>query len=212
MIIAPDELFALKEALWSGERFADYQYDIVESVCSTPITVVPAGNKMGKGYITGFICIGCFIICQVRDIGCRIVTTSVEGDHLKVLWGEIGRFATSASVPLLKTPKNPDGLLVMNHQEIKRSSEEEVEEKNVLHYLRGLVYDKPEKLQGHHAEFTLFVGDEASGLEDAAYSAAQGWAKRVLFIGNTLPCSNFFYRAVEGDPATGDPGGDLVAA
>jgi len=79
----------------------------------------------------------------------------------------------------------------------------EREAKNPLNYLVGRVSQKGEGLAGHHAEFTMFVGDEASGLDNEAYQAAQGWAKYMLIIGNPNPTRNFFYRAVTA--------GDLLA-
>ena len=69
---------------------------------------------------------------------------------------------------------------------------------------------KGEGLSGHHAGdgFTLFVADECSGMADIAFSKASEWADHMLLIGNPYQCSNYFYRAIKGDPATGDPGGD----
>lgn len=123
---------------------------------------------------------------------CRIVTTSVAEHHLKVLWGEIGRFVTTSAIPLLADKGGP---LVMNYQEIRWAWERDA--KNPLNYLVGRVSEKGEGLAGHHAAYTLLAGDEASGLSDTCYEMGQGWAKRFLLFGNPNNTNNFFRRGIE---------------
>ena len=71
------------------------------------------------------------------------------------------------------------------------------DQKKPYNYLVGMVYDDPEKMAGHHADWTLFIGDESSGLDDKSYEMAQGWAKHMLLIGNCNPCANFFKRGIQ---------------
>lgn len=69
-----------------------------------------------------------------------------------------------------------------------------------ISYVRGMVSERGEGLQGHHAEHTLAVVDEGSASEDAVYNAITTWAKRILVIGNPLPPvggANYFYKAVK---------------
>ncbi len=139
------------------------------------------------------------IRCIKAGLTFRIITTSVAEHHLDVLWGEIGRFVMTAKYPLLHKHGGP---LVMHSMELRRA--EEWKEHNPLSYVQGKVSAKGEGLAGHHADYTLFVGDEASGLDDVAYEMAQGWANRMLIFGNPNPCSNFFKHGVKA--------GDLVAA
>jgi hypothetical protein len=97
--------------------------------------------------------------------------------------------------PLLMRKGGP---LAMNHMEIRRA--DEFLAKNPINYLVGRVSERGEGLAGHHADVTLFVADEASGVSDVAYEMAQGWAKRMLIIGNPNVCDNFFKKGVtEGD-------------
>ena len=202
MIIDPDHVLSMKGDLWPDVWFYKKQVEVIDSTFTCPETYVVAGNQLGKDFVAAFIVVAAFLICLGRKITCRIVTTSVAEHHLKGLWGEISRFVTSARRPLLyDSLKNPSAVLVMNYQEIRRAEEREA--KNPLNYLVGRVSQKDEGLAGHHAEFTMFVGDEASGLDDAAYEAAQGWAKHMLIFGNPNPTRNFFYRAVKA--------GDLLA-
>lgn len=201
MIISPDELFLLKEALWPDVTFYSKQVEVIESTVTNDETYVTAGNELGKDFVAGFIALGCFILCALRGISCRIVTTSVAEHHLKVLWGEIGRFAATAKVRLIHESEDKPGPLVINYQEIRRSEERAA--KNPLNYLAGRVSAKGEGLAGHHAEFTMLLVDEASGVDDIAYQMGQGWMKHFLAIGNPNPCNNFFRQGVKG--------GDLLA-
>lgn len=78
-----------------------------------------------------------------------------------------------------------------------------------LSYIIGRVAAKGEGMLGHHAypekwdgvtPHTLFLCDEASGIDDITMERGETWAHRILVIGNPFPCSNFFYRWVkEGD-------------
>ena len=90
---------------------------------------------------------------------------------------------------------------IMNYLELRKASEGKV--KNPLSYLVGRVSEHGEGLAGHHATVTLAVADEASGCSDEAYQMFQGWAKRMLFIGNPNQCENFFKKGVKA--------GDLIA-
>ena len=197
-IFGINDVLVLKEALWPHVTFYDRQVEIIDSVCRNDETYVPAGNKLGKDFVAAFIALSSFVICQAKDRTCRILTTSVAQHHLDVLWGEIGGFLSSSRVPLLSQQGGP---LAVNSQEVRRV--EEMYAKNPLNYLVGKVSAKGEGMAGHHAEHTLIIGDEASGLDDDVYKAAQGWGKRMLWIGNTNPCTNF-YRA-------GCDAGDLFA-
>ena len=185
---------------FGGNMFYKEQVDTIYSVVDNPETVVVAGNKLGKDFTAGFICVWAFLASIKAGLRCRIITTSVAEDHLGVLWAEIGRFVTSCKYNLIYHPtSNPRGPIVLNFQEIKRADEQH--NKNPDSYCWGLVAEGGmEKLAGHHAGdgITLLVMDEASGLSDLAYEKGQGWAKRILMFGNPHPCQNMFRRAVKG--------------
>lgn len=182
----------IKDALWPHVDFYDKQWEIIDSVEQNVETYVPAGNKLGKDFVTAFIVLVTFLKALKLGKTCRIVTTSVKEEHLDVLWGEVGRFVTTAEYPLLATKGGP---LVMNNLEIRRVNERD--SKNPLNYLKGMVAGSDmDAFAGHHADVTLAVGDEGSGLDDLVYNKFQGWAKRMLFIGNTNQCTNFFYRNI----------------
>lgn len=190
---------ALNEALWPGAYFYDKQQEVIYSVERNVETHVVAANKTGKDWIAANVVLNMFLRALKEGKTCRIVTTSVKEEHLDVLWGEIGRWVATASAPLTA---NRGGPLVVNNLEIRRANEPDP--KNPLSYLKGMVAGEDmDAFAGHHAEVTLAVGDEASGLKDLMHNKFQGWAKRFLYFGNPNPTNNFWRKAIEQ--------GDMVA-
>ncbi len=190
----------LKNALWPDVYFYDKQIEIIESVERNNETYVTAGNKLGKDYVAAFICLSSFLLYEEV----RILTTSVEDRHLGVLWDEIGRFIGMSKFPL---DHRKNGPLIINDRLIRKvyTSGPKKGERVPVSYMRGIVCEDPEKMAGHHAkDFTMAVVDEASSLDDKIYEQFQGWAKRMLFIGNPNPCNNQFKKAVKA--------GDVLAA
>lgn len=191
---------AFKARFWPHVTFYDKQLEIIQSVVDNDETYVPAGNMLGKDFVAGFLALWHFFAHRES----RVVTTSVSDDHLNVLWGEIGRFLDTSVVPLKSTEGGP---LVVNHQMIRKIISGEV---NRYQYLKGKVSAKGESMQGHHAERTLFILDEASGIEDIAFTMGNSWSGgrggRKLILGNPHPCNNFFYYGVKGSDVRRDSG------
>lgn len=184
---------AFKNQLWPEVTFYDKQWEVIFSVHCNDETLVPAGNQLGKDFVAGFIVLWFFLTRHPV----RVVTTSVKDDHLRVLWGEIGRFINTCRVPLRAERGGP---LVVNHRELRKVLDGV---RCPISYAIGMVSENPEGLAGHHAANTLLVLDEASGVPQQAYDQGRTWAKRVLAISNCNPCDNFFKEGVEA--------GDLVA-
>lgn len=182
--------FLFKEMCWPNVKFYDKQIEIVQSVVENDETYVPAGNMLGKDFIAGFICIWAFLAHPV----CRIVTTSVKDDHLRVLWGEIGRFIQTSKYSF-------DKVLNIKHRDIRKVvNGVECE----ISYLLGMVSEKGEGMAGHHAPYSMQVIDEASGVDNLVYTQGDTWAKRKLIFGNCNECPpTHFFRA-------GIAGGDLL--
>jgi hypothetical protein len=200
----------LGRKLWPQYGFFDKQREMIYSVRDSVETVVVAANQVGKDFTAGYIALTFFLaphlyfpLEYVRQIDAqpgtywqkhtrRVVTTSVADHHLKVLWGEIGRWITSCRMPLISKDGGP---LVVNHHEIRFVQESHA--KHPMSYLVGQVSKEGEGMAGHHAAYTLLIGDESSGLKNEVKEQADGWAKRFLLFGNPNPCDNFFKKAVE---------------
>lgn len=187
--------FVFGQVMWPDVRFYRQQRETIASVWQNDETLVVAGNMLGKDYVAGFIALVYFLLHQP----CRVITTSVKDDHLRVLWGEIMRYVQTAKYPLAQ---KDGGNLVINHRDIRKANAEG--ELDPISYLRGMVSEKGEGMAGHHAAFTLGIIDEASGVDDLVYTQMDTWAKKKLIFGNPNPTTNFFYKGVRG--------GDLKAS
>lgn len=187
--------FTLKEMFWPDVYFYREQREVIQSVVDNPETFCVAGNVLGKDFVTAFIMLWFFL---TRD-PCRIVATSVDNDQLEgVLWGEINHFIEIAKHPL---DSKRGGPLEINHLHIRKIRANG--KRSPKSYLRLRVAKRGEGMLGHHLPrhwglpWTMFVSDEASGVEDISFDRADTWAHRKLIIGNPFPCQNFFYRGVE---------------
>lgn len=213
MTTALRRILAFGRVLWPGVRFYDKQRDMIGSVAEDAETYVVAGNKLGKDFAAAFVGLTFFLEPRlyfpddyVREVESwrqpgmpdhlvhtrRIVATSVKEKHLMVLWGEMGRLITTAAQPLLDLDGGP---LTVNAFELRLKEEADV--KKPINYMIGQVAQQGESMAGHHAAYTMFMADEASGLWDENYKQAQGWAKRMLIWSNPNPTTNFLYRAVK---------------
>lgn len=124
----------------------------------------------------------------------RIVTTSVKDDHLRVLWGEIGRFIQTSKHPLEVKEGGP---FIVNHRDVRKMV---CGQRCEISYLRGMVSERGEGMAGHHAAYTLCIIDEASGVDDMVYTQQATWARKLLAIGNPNPPgagNQFFFKAVK---------------
>lgn len=197
----------LAKLLWPEVTFYREQKEIIYSVVENGETFVTAGNMLGKDFVAGFITLWFFLTREP----CRVVTTSVDGPQLEgVLWGEIRRFIQTSRYELDRSRGGP---LIVNHLHLRKVLQSGRRKGKVcgLSYCIGRVAARGEGMLGHHVAEegddvprTLFVADEASGVEDLSYDRADTWAKRKLVIGNPYPCNNFFYKGVKGGDLTPD--------
>lgn len=207
-----DDPLKIIRVLWPATKFSREQEQILYSVWYNFETDVKAANMMGKDYIASFAIVAGF----VTRWPCRIVTTSADSRHLVVLWAEIHNRINSSRIPLRVEQGGP---LTVLQQELWSCYE--MNPKNPRDpgsYVISLVADDNNvaKMGGHHLPEdpkwlwrNMFVGDEASGLEDNRIEVAKGWCQRLFLFGNTWECSNYFRRAFEGRPGTDEAGGDV---
>jgi hypothetical protein len=173
----------LKEALWPSVYFYDKQQEVIYSVRDNDETYCVAGHQLGKDFVAGFIVLWFFL--AHKEV--RIITTSVKDDHLRVLWGEIGRYVETARTDSVFGPlrAKDGGCLITKHREMRKLVTNQgrlVECK--ISYALGMVSEKGEGLAGHHAASTLLVVDEGSGVDAGVLDRCSSWAKRTLCISN----------------------------
>lgn len=185
---------------WPAVRFAPYQCATIQSVVDNTETFLVSAHKMGKDFVAGFLCVWFYVVHDEV----RVVTTSVKDDHLRVLWGEIGRFLDTASNPWDRDTqgvlyRSKGGILVPKHRDISKLKPDGTVCK--ISYLKGMVSERGEGMAGHHATHTFFVIDEASGVDPMVYERGTSWSKRRLIFGNPYPPqggpNHFFQKAAE---------------
>lgn len=217
-----DDPVAFCKVMWPNEHLYDKQREVMESVRDNDETHCVGCNMSGKDFAAGKIALWFFL----TRTPCRVVTTSVDGTQLEgVLWGEIRNAIQTAAVSMDSTKGGP---LLINHLHLRKMlrgngyvNMTRADKKSAVHgpqvcgisYCIGRVAAKGEGMLGHHvAEIgdgiprTLFIADEASGVDDVSYERAGTWARRILAIGNAYQPAggtNFFKKAVEA--------GDLLA-
>ena len=176
--------------VWPTYTLYDKQVEIMRSVVENDETIVPAGNQLGKDFITGMIVVWWF--CS--RLPAKIVTIAPGQTQLEtVLWGEIRRFLRDAAVPLPIKYNHLDCKYILSNGELDAQSR-----------MLGIATNKAENVQGQHLArgpngepTTLAVFDEASGVDSIFYDGCDAWSHRRLIIGNPLPCTNFFFTGVE---------------
>lgn len=176
---------------WPDVKLYDKQQEIMYSVRDNDETFVPAGNMLGKDFVSALITLWFF--CS-RSPSIVITSSSGQSQLKSVLWGEMSSFLATTEYRLP---------IVVNDMWLRQVDSRGAVVSGKC-YVRGIVTDSEENLQGHHLSWgpnrlprALAIFDEASSIDDRYYNAVDTWAHRKLIIGNPLPCSNIFYRAVK---------------
>lgn len=162
------------------------QLEIVQSVRDNPRTAVRSANGVGKTAIAARTVLW-FLAAYPRSV---VVTTAPTWNQVeKQLWREMAVafeharefFLTLGQPEIFKT----DLLIAPDW------------------YATGISTEKPERFSGFHSPHILLVVDEASGVADTIFEAAEGFLTshnaRVLLISNPTQLSGEFYRAFHRD-------------
>jgi hypothetical protein len=190
-VIATPELRRIRarmrtDACWKAQHIFGFtpwskQREILESVRRNPRTAVRSSHGTGKTATAARVVLDW--ITEGRGI---VVTTAptwhqVEGQ----LWKEIATAVRQSVIPV-------GGKLTSTRLEIA---------KDWVAY--GLSTDQPERFQGEHSPRLLLVVDEASGVDEAIFQAAQGYltaeGSSVLLLGNPTRMSGTFFKAFQTD-------------
>lgn len=164
----------LKYHAWSKQR------QILDSVRKHKRTAVRSCHGVGKT-ATAAVAVLEFML----EGPCRVVTTAPTWAQVEqLLWREIAMRH--------KNIQPAFGTLFKTSLEVAPDW-----------FALGLSTDTPERFQGHHANRMLLVVDEASGVDESIYNAAEGFltaeGARILLIGNPTRTTGTFYRAFKPD-------------
>lgn len=186
--VVRDDWRRFSKWLWPAVVWSPDQASMIQSFEDNRQTFVVAANEQGKDFAAAFCAVRRFLTRRE----CRGVITSVAGNHLGILWGEIERFIYTSRIPLTVDRGGP--LEVLNREIYKVKNGKRCP----ISYIKAMVAEEETKMAGHHAAHTFFMGDEASGLKDGYFSQALGWADKFLIFGNANPCQNFYRKAIKG--------------
>ena len=161
----------LNSKWWTKQR------EVMRSVATNRRVIVKSANGVGKTYVAADLCIW-YLLTHPNSI---VLTTAPTLRQVRnLLWEEIGRRLLGANVKLPVTC----GLMRMQVAE--------------GWFAMGLTADEGVSFQGFHAENLLIIMDEASGISDRIWDAAEGVAvgkqNKILAIGNPLDASGRFYE------------------
>jgi hypothetical protein len=200
----------LIKEMWPDYKLSREQKMMVVSVWRNVETIVPAGNQLGKDFISALI----ILVFFLTRSPCRIVVTSANDNHLDVIRTEINQHIANARIPLTYDKGGP---LRVTQEQITRDDAND--KKSYIKFMVASL-DRTDALAGHHAyprdpyeaehvPHTLAVVDEASSVRDVFIDKLRSWCRRLLIIGNPYPCDNYFKHAVKGRPGSPDKGGDI---
>lgn len=167
---------------WSKQR------EILEAVRDHHRVAVRSCHGVGKTATAAHVGLW-FLVCHPGST--RVVTTAPTGRQVReLLWREI-RAATGRS-DLWRNLGLPKA----------QTTQIEIGEE---WFAIGMSTDEPEKFQGHHADHLLLIVDEASGVDEEIFEAAEGYFTnenaRVLLIGNPTQLAGQFHRAFHAERA-----------
>jgi phage terminase large subunit len=173
------EAFAIKVL---GSRWWEKQREAARAVASSRRTAVKSANGVGKTYLAADLALW-FLYTHRPALVLTTAPTERQVRHL--LWEEIRRRFRGARVAL-------PGELRTTRLQVGEGW-----------FALGLSTDEGVRFQGFHAENLLIVFDEASGIPEEIWEAAEGVAvgrnNRILAIGNPLCTSGRFYRIFQED-------------
>ncbi len=154
------------------------QSEILKAARHSRRVAVRACHGVGKTRVAAWVAVW-FLFCH-RDS--KVITTAPTWHQVEnLLWREIHVIHSRAKYPL-------GGKLLQTQLEIDKQW-----------FALGLSTDKPERFQGYHAENILLIVDEASGVDQYIFDAAEGLltspGAKLLLIGNPTQLSGEFYNA-----------------
>jgi hypothetical protein len=155
------------------------QRELIRAVLDHERVACRAGNAVGKTWAAAFL----ILFWLAGGPGSVVVSTSAtEAQLRRVLWRQVGGLFKKTGGYFVGATRTETEILMAPGW-----------------FATGFSTDTPEALQGIHAERVLVVVDEASGVDEMMFEAAEGLLatgkSRLLLIGNPLRTSGLFFDA-----------------
>lgn len=180
-------------ALWAAERLKinlwSIQAQIAQSVNDNKKTVVKSCHDSGKTFLAAVLV--CWWIDTHPPEQTRVISTAPTDNQVKkLLWEYIRKMHRNY---------NLDG-------SVSEAAEWKSDDRDVLGLGRKPSNDNIHAMNGHHAKYLLFVIDEACGVPQTLWTAAEAVTtnpdNRILAIGNPDDAATEFGRIfLQDDPA-----------
>lgn len=156
------------------------QADILRSVAKNPMTTVRSGHGVGKSAVEAWAVIWFICTRPFPKIPC---TAPTQHQLYDVLWAEVSKWRRNNKVLENELIWTSERLYMKGYPE--------------EWFAVARTASKPDALQGFHAEYLLYVIDEASGVDDNIFEPVLGALStpgaRLLMCGNPTQLSGFFY-------------------
>lgn len=171
-----DPVFFVRQVL-GGDPW-EKQEEILKAVRDHKRVAVRACHGVGKTKVAAWVALW-FLYTHPNS---KVITTAPTWHQVEnLLWREIHAAHAASRIPL-------GGKVLQTQIELDKQW-----------FALGLSTDKPERFQGFHAEDILLIVDEASGVQQYIFDAAEGFltsiGAKLLLIGNPTQLSGEFYNA-----------------
>lgn len=178
-----DAVAFVKEAL-EVEELEDWQIEYLQALTKHDRISIRSGHGVGKSAALSWTILWYLTTHYPAKIAC---TAPSEHQLNDILWSEVANWMRRLPTPL-------DTMFEINSDVIYLKGLRQV------HFAVARVArkEKPEAFQGFHAEHMMFIGDEASGIEDIIFETAMGAMTtskvKIILTGNPTKTFGFFYN------------------
>ncbi len=173
-----------RRLIWPNFKWNEYSDLFVHAWLNYKNIAIMGHTRGTKTFDFGYIIVTEYLVEPTKT---RIVTTTVSLDSLRNnLWANILEACDSASIPLL-APEGP-----LNVRNTDREICHSEEHKDRKYCIKGVATGEDKKaqarIQGHHADRSIVVIDEAQQTGDAIYKASYNLSSdpffRCVYLGN----------------------------
>lgn len=174
-----DPVLFVEELL--GATPEPWQAEVLRALPDNYRIAVKSGHGVGKSTLFAWAVLWFLITHAPAKVPCTAPTAHQLKD---ILWSEIRKWRD----------KMPDYF----KKGIEITSDKVFTTEDNFAVARTARRENPDAFQGFHADNLLFIGDEASGIEEVIFEVAQGALStkgaRILLAGNPTKTSGYFFR------------------
>lgn len=170
------------------DKIEPEQLQILNAITNHTRVAIRSGHGIGKTTAISWAVL--WFLCTRKD--CRIPCTAPTRAQLSdILWAEISKWIMTSELLKMKLEWTKSRIQVVENPDdwfaVARTA------------------NKPENLQGFHAQHLMFVIDEAPGVSESIMNVVEGALtgsdNRIIMVGNPTRISGTFHKAFHQDKA-----------